>query len=148
MKTMKSDYAIQKLELMKKNTNNSFSIICILFIAVLFTSCEPQHPEPLTIYSAEQLKYHPKDEKGVPIGYQIIYSRTGINSIDYVKTVDVEKFNEELKNYEDYQKQKVLKNEYGKGDSKKWYQKQWVWVIIAVGITLIYNLIKGDKWYS
>lgn len=147
MKTMETDYSNPKLVTMKKFMNYSFSnvyIICVMFFLVLFTSCEPKHPESLTFYNAEQLKYHPKDENGVPIGYQIIYSRTGINSIDYVKTVDIEKFNEELKFYEDYQKQKVLENEYGKGDSPKWYQKQWVWYIVIMAIVFIYNMIKGN----
>ncbi|WP_157624704.1 hypothetical protein [Sunxiuqinia dokdonensis] len=100
---------------MKKNRNyllGSFRIIFVLSFLLFLISCEPKHPRFPTTYSSEELKYHPKNADGVPEGYTALYSRTGINSIDYVKTKDLEKYKNELKAYEDYKKEKVLKNEY------------------------------------
>ena len=98
---------------MKKFVNYS-TFICVLFFLVLFTSCEPKYPKDLKYKSANDLKYHPKDANGNPEGYKAVYMLTGINSVDYVKKTDLEKYNKEKKIYEDYKRKKVLKDEYNR----------------------------------
>ena len=100
---------------MKKSISSSsliITVICILFFSVFISSCAPKSPKPPRLYSTEDVKYHPKDANGVPKGYKIVYSRTGINSIDYVKESDLAKYDAQKKAYDEYKREKVLKEEY------------------------------------
>lgn len=87
-------------------------VLFVLSFLLLLVSCEPKFPKYPSTYTSEQLKYHPKDANGVPDGYAPLYSRSGINSVDYVKISDLEKYQKKLKAYEDYKREKVLKDEY------------------------------------
>lgn len=92
----------------------------VLFLALLLfsVSCGPKNPEFPTSYTSEQLKYHPKDANGGFEGYVPLYSRTGINSVEYVKKSELDKYYKKLQEYEDYQRQKVLKKEYNNRENR------------------------------
>ncbi len=80
---------------MKKSISHStviMNVFCILLFSIFIASCAPSAPKPPRLYSASELEHHPKDANGNPEGYKVLYSRTGINSVDYVKASDLEKY--------------------------------------------------------
>ncbi len=102
---------------MKKSISHStviMNVFCILLFSIFIASCAPSAPKPPRLYSASELEHHPKDANGNPEGYKVVYSRTGINSVDYVKASDLEKYEAKKKEYDEYQRKKVLKEEYGR----------------------------------
>lgn len=126
---------------------NSYKLVLFLILLLFIVSCEPKYPQYPTSYTAEQLKYHPKDANGGFEGYVPLYSRTGINSVEYVKKSDLEKYKKKLQEYEDYRKQKVLKNEY---QEKKEFNYDdlygWIGGIVLVGVVFIAIFEnRGDK---
>lgn len=93
----------------------TFSLLVLSFIIfVSFIGCAPKPPKPLNYKTPEELKYHPTDANGVPEGYQVVYSLTGINSVHYVKISELEEYNQKMAKYEEYQRNKVLKEEYNR----------------------------------
>ncbi len=65
------------------------NVFYIFIILILIASCNPKAPEYPRLYSSEELKYYPKDSDGNPKGYKVVYSRTGINSVHYIKQSDL-----------------------------------------------------------
>ena len=91
-------------------------LICIFYLSLLFTSCAPKAPDYPRLYSAYELRHHPKGPDGHPKGYLVLYSRTGFNSVDYVKKSDHDEYTVKRKAYDKHQKKKIdkkLKKEYG-----------------------------------
>ncbi len=105
-----------KFKKMKKSISYSTVIMNVLYILlflIFIVSCAPSPPKQPRSYSPDELKYHPKDANGNPEGYVKWEGLTGINSVGYYKASDVEKYKVKKKEYDDYQRKKVLKEEYG-----------------------------------
>ena len=89
----------------------------MLFISSLFllSSCTPQKPKFPKWHTQYELNLHPKDKDGHPLGYTPYYSRSGVNSVDYVKTSELVKYREKKRKYDEYwnnKKMRKIEKEY------------------------------------